>query len=91
MPLGLLREAVENPEEMPRILARPRSLYQSILAVGHLLDSLHDSLLIILLWRLLLCKWVQTSANKFGQLHDYKPPKWASSLKNSPRNFVKVR
>ena len=29
--------------------------------------------------------------NKLTQLHQYKPPKCASSLKNIPQHFVKVR
>lgn len=34
---------------------------------------------------------LQMNVNTFGQLQEYEPPKWASSLKNIPRNFVKVR
>ncbi|XP_078380990.1 uncharacterized protein LOC144663796 [Oculina patagonica] len=30
------------------------------------------------------------NVNTFGQLQEYEPPKWASSLKNIPRNFVKL-
>ena len=29
--------------------------------------------------------------NMLTQLHQYEPPKWASSLKNIPQHFVKVR
>jgi len=29
--------------------------------------------------------------NMLTQLQQYEPPKWASSLKNIPQHFVKVR
>ncbi|KAL9965378.1 hypothetical protein ACROYT_G029170 [Oculina patagonica] len=33
---------------------------------------------------------LKMNVNTFGQLQEYEPPKWASSLKNIPRNFVKL-
>ena len=38
------------------------------------------------------CKMTEISGTyTISQLHKYVPPEWASSLKNTPQHFVKVR